>query len=140
MTFLIATVAVYGYVILLSLWAMRVQRQAAGAPHHPHDHPATRHVTERSVHGDVARLLAMSLAVRLTQLTTDLTPWVLVPLTVVTALVTVPVLTMVWRMASEDFFNWFIVSLSRLKTALLLACVAALVLDQAWRVVTLFWF
>jgi hypothetical protein len=36
----IAVVAAYGYVILLSLWAMRVQLTAVHAPHHPHDHPA----------------------------------------------------------------------------------------------------
>ncbi|MEU3620495.1 hypothetical protein ABZ725_50830 [Streptomyces sp. NPDC006872] len=136
--FWIATAAVYGYVIVLSLWAMRVQRQAARVPHHPHDHPAMQHAVERSVHGHIATVLVVSLVVRLTQLTTGLTPWVLVPLTVLVALPTTGVLTAVWRMASEDLHNWHIMSLNRLKTTVLLVCTAGLIIDQVWRVVTLF--
>jgi hypothetical protein len=132
--------AVYGYVIVLSLWAMRVQRNAARTPHHPHDHPAMRHVAERSLHGAIASVLIGSLAVRLSQLDGGLWPWLLVPLTILMALFTVRVLTWVWRMASEDLHNWNIVSLNRLKTTVLLACTAVLQLDQVWRVVTLFWF
>jgi hypothetical protein len=138
--FWIAVVAVYGYVIVLSWWAMRVQRNAAMAPHHPHDHPATQHVVERSLHGGIARVLIVSLLVRLTQLTLDITLWLLVPVTILAALLTARVLTWVWRMASEDLYNWNIVSLNRLKTTVLLLCAAALLLDQVWRVVTLFWF
>lgn len=138
--FWIAVSAVYGYVIVLSLWAMRVQWQAARVPHHPRGHPAMQHVVERSVHGQIATVLVVSLVVRLTQLTTDLTPWVLVPLTVLVALPTTGVLTSVWRMASDDLHNWHIMSLNRLKTTALLVCTAGLLIDQVWRVVTLFWF
>nr|MDT0659121.1 hypothetical protein [Micromonospora sp. DSM 115978] len=136
----IAVVAVYGYVIVLSWWAMRVQRNAAMAFHHPHDHPAMQHVVERSLHGDIARVLVVSLFVRLTQLTLDITLWLLVPVTILAALLTTRVLTWVWRMASEDLHNWNIVSINRLKTTVLLLCTAALLLDQVWRIVTLFWF
>ena len=140
MMFQIAVVAVYGYVILLSLWAMRVQLAAARAPHYPHDHPAASHAVERGIHGYVARVLILSLAVRLTQLNTDLTPWLLVPLTIVAALWTTGLLTGVWRMAAEDLYLWHIGWLNRLKTFVLLLCTAALLVDQVWRVVTLFWF
>jgi hypothetical protein len=138
--FQIAVVAVYGYIILLSLWAMRVQLAAARAEHHPHDHPAMSHVVERSMHGAIVRVLIVSLAVRLTQLNTDLTPWLLVPLTILVALWTARWLTGVWRMAAEDLYLWHIGWLNRLKTIVLLLCTAALLIDQVWRVVTLFWF
>ena len=98
-----------------------------------------RHVVERSVHGQIATTLVVSLIVRLTQLTTDLTPWVLVPLTVLVVLPTTGVSTLVWRMAGEDLHNWNVMSLNRLKTTVLLVCSAGLVIDQVWRVVTLFW-
>ncbi len=140
MMFQIAVVAVYGYLILLSLWAMRVQLTAARAPHHPHDHPATSHAVERMMHGYIAGVLIVSLAVRLTQLNTDLTPWLLVPLTILVALWTARRLTWVWRMAFDDLYLWHIGSLNRLKTIVLLLCTAALLIDQVWRVVTLFWF
>lgn len=139
MVFPIAVVAVYGYVIVLSWWAMRVQRRAAQAWHHPHDHPAAHHAEERNVHGTVATVLTLSLSARLTQLTTDLTPWLLVPLTVLVALLTISAARLVWRMASEDLHNWNVVSLNRLKTAVLMLCAAAILVDQVWRVVSLFW-
>jgi hypothetical protein len=139
MVFRIAVVAVYGYIIVLSLWAMRVQRTAATAPHHRYDHPAMSHVVERSAHGYIASVLIASLAVRLAELTLDITPWLLVPLTILAALLTVPVLTGVWRMAIEDLHNWYIGLLNKLKTTVLLVCAAGLLIDQVWRVVTLFW-
>ena len=43
------------------------------------------------------------------------------------------------RMAGEDLHNWNIVSLNRLKTFVLMLCAAAILLDQVWRVVSLFW-
>ena len=135
----IAVVAAYGYLIVLSLWAMRVQRAAAGTPHHPHDHPAMSHAVERNVHGYIATVLIVSLAIRLTQLNTDLTPWILAPLTVLAALRTAGCLIGVGRMAIEDLDLWYIGSLNRVKTLVLLLCTAALLLDQGWRVVTLFW-
>lgn len=99
-----------------------------------------QHVVERSVHGQIATVLVVSLVVRLTQLTTDLTPWVLVPLTVLVALPTTGALASVWRMASEDLHNRYIMSLNGLKTTALLVCTAGLLIDQVWRVATLFWF
>ena len=138
--FRIAVVAVYGYVIVLSLWAMRVQRAAARVRHHPHDHPAWSHVVERSAHGSIAAVLIVSLGVRLVQLTLDVTPWLLVPLTILVALPTLRVGTAVWRMAVEDLHNWFIGALDKFKTAVLLGCAVGLLADQVWRVVTLFWF
>ena len=140
MAFRIAVVAAYGYIIVLSLWARRVQRAAARAPHHPYEHPAMSHVVERSVHGYFAGMLIVSLAVRLAQLNLDITPWILVPLTILVALPTVRVATAVWWMAIEDMQNWYIGLLNKLKTVVLLLCAAGLVADQVWRVVTLFWF
>jgi hypothetical protein len=98
------------------------------------------HAVERSMHGHIARVLIVSLAIRLTQLNTDLTPWLLVPLTILVALWTARWLTGVWRMAAEDLYLWHIGWLNRLKTIVLLLCTAALLIDQVWRVVTLFWF
>jgi hypothetical protein len=138
--FQLAVVAVYGYPILLSLWAMRVQLAASRAPHHPHDHSAMRHVAEHSMHGYIASVLMISLVVRMTQLNTDLTPWVLVPLTIVVALWTARWLLVVAGMAIEDLDLWYIGWLNRLKTIVLLLCAVALLIDQAWRVLTLFWF
>ena len=140
MVFQIAVVAVYGYVILLSLWAMRVQLAAARSPHHPHDHLAMSHAVEGTTHVRIAFVLIVSLAVRLTQLNTDLTPWLLVPLTILTALWTARLLARVWQMALEDLDLWYIGWLNRVKTIVLLLCTAALRIDQVWRVVTLFWF
>ncbi|MDG4832921.1 hypothetical protein O7627_26965 [Solwaraspora sp. WMMD1047] len=99
-----------------------------------------QHAVERNVHRDIVRVLVTSLLTRIIQLSGEVTPWLVVPLTIVVALLTVRVLTWVWRMASEDLHNWNIVSLNRLKTTVLLVCAAALLLDQVWRVVTLFWF
>ena len=132
-------VAVYGYIIVISLWAMRVQRKAARVPHHPHDHPATRHLVERSFHDYAANALMVSLGVRLAQLNTDGLGWLIIPLTILAALLTVPVLTAVRRMAIEDLRNWNISLLNKVKTAVLLVCASGLLVDQVWRVVTLFW-
>jgi len=140
MTIRSAVVAIYGYVVVLSLWAMRVQRAAARAPHHPYEHPAMSHAVERIEHGYIGGVLIVSLAVRLAQLTFDITPWLLVPLTILTALLTARVLTAVWRMTIDDLHNWYLGLLDTSKTAVLLLCTAALVVDQVWRVVTLFWF
>ena len=92
------------------------------------------------MHGHIARVLIVSLAIRLTQLNTDLTPWLLVPLTILAAWWTARLLTGVWGMAFEDLYLWHIGWLNRLKTIVLLLCTAALLIDQVWRVVTLFWF
>jgi hypothetical protein len=136
----IAVVAVYGYVIVLSLWAMRVQLKAARVPHHPYEHRASSHIVERFAHGYIAGVLIFSLSVRLGQLNLDITPWLLVPLTILVALLTARLLSVVWSMAYEDLFNWYIGFFNKVKTFLLLTCTAALFVDQVWRVVTLFWF
>jgi hypothetical protein len=138
--FLIAVIAVYGYIITLSLWAMRVQLAAARTRHHPRDHPAMFHIFERVTHKGIAVVLIGSLAVRVDQLTIHLTPWLLVPLTVLAATLTTRVLAKVWRMAAEDMNSWYVGGLNRLKTVVLLMCVAGVFLDQIWRIVTLFWF
>ncbi|HEV2345537.1 MAG TPA: hypothetical protein VGS97_15670 [Actinocrinis sp.] len=140
MVLLVTVVAVYGYVIVLSLWAMRVQRAAAMVAHHPHDHPAVSHLVERNLHGDLARVLIVSFAVRLAQLSRDFTPWLVVPLTILVALLTMLALTIVRRMAIEDLYNWHIGLLNKVKTVALLMCTAGLFIDQVWRIVTLFWF
>lgn len=140
MVFLAVVVAAYGYIIVLSLWARRVQRAAAGFPHHPRDHSAITHAVERSVHGFIAGWLIVSLAVRVLQLTLDITSWLIVPLTLFVALPTARVLGVVRRMAVEDLHNWNIRLLNKLKTTVLLACSTGLLVDQVWRVVTLFWF
>jgi uncharacterized protein YacL len=136
----IAVIVAYGYLIVLSLWAMRVQRAAAVVQHHPHDHSAVTHVVERTAHGIIAGVLIASLVVRLVQLTFDITLWLLVPLTILVALPTVSVTRDVWRMGMEDMHNWYISWPNKLKTLVLLGCSAAIVADQVWRVVTLFWF
>lgn len=140
----IAMVAAYGYLILLSLWAMRVQRAAAAIHHHHYDphyeHPAMKHEVERIAHGYIAGVLIASLAVRLGQLILDITPWLMVPLTILLALMTTGVLRGMWRMGMDDMYNWYISGLNKLKTVVLLLCAAGLFADQVWRVVTLFWF
>jgi hypothetical protein len=138
--FQLAVVAVYGYPILLSLWAMRVQLAASRAFHHPHDHSPTRHIVERATHGYIATVLMVSLAVRMAQLNTDLTPWLLVPLTIVVALWTARWLISVQEMANEDLDLSYIGRLNRLKTNVLFLCTIVLLIDQVWRVLTLFWF
>ncbi|WP_033337513.1 hypothetical protein [Catenuloplanes japonicus] len=138
--FLIAVIAVYGYIIVLSLWAMRVQLAAARTRHHPHDHPAASHLFERNSHAAVAAWLTGSLAVRLLQLLVPVPLWLLVPLTILAALLTLPIAHFVWRMAREDLHNWYIGGLNRFKTAILATCAAIVFLDQPWRVITLFWF
>lgn len=60
------------------------------------------HAVERTMHGHIARVLIVSLAVRLIQLNTGLTPWLLVPLTVLAALWTAGLLTGEWRMAIDE--------------------------------------
>jgi hypothetical protein len=140
MVLYIAVVGSYGYDIALSLWAIRVQKTAAGVRHDPYDHPAIRHVVERFAHMYIASVLIVSLAVRLVQLTFDITACLLVPLTILAALPTARVLTVVWGMGIEDLHNWYIGLLNRSKTTVLLVCAAGLFIDQVWRVVTLFWF
>jgi hypothetical protein len=85
-------------------------------------------------------VLIGSLSIRMAQLTLDISGWLLVPLTVLVAPLTTWVLALVWLMAREDLRNWFIAPLSKLKTIVLLVCTAGLLVDQVWRVVTLFWF
>ena len=138
MVFPLAVVAVYGYIIVLSLWAMRVQRTAAMARHHPYGHSAMSHVVERVAHGYIASVLIVSLTVRMAQLTLDITSWLLVPLTILVALLTAWVLIAVWRMAIEDLHNWYVGVLNKLKTTILLLCIAGVLIDQVWRMVTLF--
>jgi hypothetical protein len=87
----------------------------------------------------VAGVLIVSLVVRLAQLTFDITPWLLVPLTILVALPTVSVTRDVWRMAMDDMFNWYISWTNKLKTLVLVVCSAGILADQVWRVVTLFW-
>ena len=137
---MIAVVAVYGYLIVLSLWAVRVQRVAAHLSHHPFEHPAMSHIVERSAHRYIASMLTVSLAVRLVQLIREVTPWLLVPMTILAALLTAQVLIAVWRMAVADIHNWYIDRLNKLKTVVLPTCTAGALADQVWRVVTLFWF
>jgi hypothetical protein len=138
MAFEIAVVAVYGYIIVLSLWAMRVQRRATTIPHR-HNPAAMSHSDERFAHGMIASLLIVSLVIRLVQLTLNLTPWVLVPLTIVMALVTARLLVNVGVMATQDLGNRYVKPLNKVKTAVLLVCATAVIADQVWRVVTLFW-
>jgi hypothetical protein len=130
-------VGMYGYVIVLSLLAVRLHVGAVHGPHHHHEHGGMGrmwHLVEQDTHAGVAGGLALSLIVRLVQLMGDLTYWVLVPLTVGAALMTLPLVGMVVRMAREDFGNLYIAGIARLKTAVLLICGYGVMFDQGIRV------
>jgi hypothetical protein len=134
-------VGIYGYVILLSLLAVRMHVGAVHGPHRHGEHGGMGrmwHLVEHDTHSGVASGMAVSLMVRLLQLTTDLTSWVLVPLTLGAALMTLPLASIVLRMAREDYRNMFLSPAQRLKTAVLVGSSAGVLVDQAVRVVMLF--
>lgn len=134
-------VGAYGYVILLSRLAVRVHRGAIWGPHHPHEHGGQGrlwHFGEQEMHEGVAATLLVSGLIRVVQIMSDPTAWVMVPLTVGAVLITLPTVGMVWRMGREDLRNLLITGINRLKTAVLVLCAVGIFVDQGVRVVQLF--
>jgi hypothetical protein len=135
----IAVVFAYGYVIVLSLLAMRQHERAARLPHHPfHDtHGPVRHVIELNTHQWVATALVASLGVRLAQLGDTGPTWLIATFTVVAVLVTVVPAFTVLGMGLEDLRGWLRLR-DRWKTRVLVASAITILVDQVDRIVQLF--
>jgi hypothetical protein len=130
----IVVTAVYGYCIVLSLWGAHLMSRRLRDE--PFSDRREARIVERREHFAFAAVLAVSLGIRLLQITLHLSHWLIYPLTVVAAIGTGAVMFEMGEMAGQDLDRGLGL-LDWVKTRLLMLCIFGMVIDQFWRFVAI---